>query len=183
MRVMRFRALFQERRVSVLARGPPPPHRAQNGGVWSSAGATGLRLHIAPGMARATPRRPYLVMLSTFSSSAAARALEGHRALATLSLAVGRSSSTKRVSTLSRALFTTSSGSSSGAHAAWWDELQRVLARLRAGMYTYRWVLMANLACTLQLFQWAMDDVLWIRFISCLANLCYCACNVNMAAW
>lgn len=97
----------------------------------------------------------------------------------------------ERPSAISRALSTTArGGGGSGAyragraaeHAAW-EGLRAVLARLASGVRAYRWLLLANLACVLQLVQWAMDDVLWIRAMSCLANLCYFACNVNMAAW
>ncbi|KAG8460301.1 hypothetical protein KFE25_011792 [Diacronema lutheri] len=76
-----------------------------------------------------------------------------------------------------------SNGGPAGDEQDAWERLLRLLARMRRGAYDYRWAIAANVACVLQLVQWSMDDVVWLRTLSCLANLVYCACNVNMGAW
>jgi hypothetical protein len=76
------------------------------------------------------------------------------------------------------------STSAGGATRATWEAAGRKQASyVAAGLYTYRWAIIANTACTLQLVQWTMEDVIWLRTMNCIANAFYCCCNLRMGAW
>ncbi|KAG8464219.1 hypothetical protein KFE25_003282 [Diacronema lutheri] len=54
---------------------------------------------------------------------------------------------------------------------------------LREWLHAHRWTLAANAACSLQMIQWAMDDVLYLRSINILAICFFTLYNAHMGAW
>jgi CRP-like cAMP-binding protein len=54
---------------------------------------------------------------------------------------------------------------------------------IRGWLFRNRWALAANTACTLQMLQWACDDVVYLRSLNILAICFFTTYNMHMGAW